>query len=167
MRLFLGIQAVIPAYDDLVNELSPFFEGKWVEPENLHLTLLFLGEVADEKPIIAALKGLTIPKVPIVFQALDLFRGQILVINAYPQDPIRHIHDELKSRLSFLTIEDDKLFHPHVTIARIKQVKSRKIFAMTKLTRETVYAQVDNWKVCLIQSDLSGDAPVYRVIKSF
>ena len=167
MRLFLGTTIPIPATEALQAKLSSYFIGKWVEPENQHLTWLFLGDQPDPDAIIKALEGMDIERFPIILQGLHLFGGKVLVVSGYPHDPLHKIHDELKRRLTFLKYEDDKMFHAHVTLARIKEIRSRKIYAEAKLTREEVYVETSDWKVALFQSELTSAGPVYKILKEF
>ena len=53
MRLFIGTDiptAILEAVSAMRNELKPLTDSvRWVRPESLHLTLKFLGEVAEER----------------------------------------------------------------------------------------------------------------------
>jgi len=74
MRLFLGSFATVPSYHQIRYTMQPYFEGKWVEPRNLHLTWLFLGERASADPIIEALEPLKqIQREPLTLQGFGTF----------------------------------------------------------------------------------------------
>lgn len=52
MRLFIGFFTEERLYDNIrkiKSETKHFIEGKWIRPENCHITFQFLGEVAEEK----------------------------------------------------------------------------------------------------------------------
>ena len=53
MRLFVAIEidtAIRERVNEFVNRLRPSIPGaRWVRPEGLHITLKFLGNVADDR----------------------------------------------------------------------------------------------------------------------
>jgi len=105
-------------------------EYKWSEPDQLHLTLNFLGEVPDEK----------IPQVcEIMRQTLaehNSFSFQLDAIGAFPKSRrpriiwagvgdgasnLSRIYYDLRENLDELRLERDrKAFRPHITLGRIR-----------------------------------------------
>ena len=58
MRVFVAVLPPPKVLDPLVRAVEPLrsdYAASWVPPERLHLTLAFLGEVADPAPFAAAL----------------------------------------------------------------------------------------------------------------
>ena len=56
MRLFIASPAKLDNYASIKEDFKDIIEGKWVKEEHLHLTWVFLGDVADEKPVIDTLQ---------------------------------------------------------------------------------------------------------------
>src|SRR5688500_13113779 len=93
MRLFTAIELPDPAREHLQRVRaklmkSPVFEDavSWVKPENLHVTLKFLGEVPDAqvKPLIDSLSRVTVEPMELVAGQMLFFpkRGPARVIGA-------------------------------------------------------------------------------------
>ncbi len=104
---------------------------KWVAPESLHLTLLFLGEVED-RDLAAVCK--TVDKVARKQQAFPL---HVSGAGAFPTlrrpkviwggvsegaDPVRKLHGLIEAKLLELGvyIKEEKGYAPHITLGRVK-----------------------------------------------
>ncbi|MBI4420745.1 MAG: RNA 2',3'-cyclic phosphodiesterase [Gemmatimonadetes bacterium] len=106
------------------------FPVKWVEPEGVHLTLKFLGEVAPERrdAIVSALRG-----------AAEGTRRFVLAVSGFgafpsPERPrviwvgcerlpalelLQHRVEQALERLGFPL--EGRAFRPHLTLGRVKQ----------------------------------------------
>ncbi|MFH0956463.1 MAG: RNA 2',3'-cyclic phosphodiesterase, partial [Candidatus Aenigmatarchaeota archaeon] len=100
---------------------------KWVEEENIHLTLKFLGEVPDRD--VPAIRG-ALAKVN--FQTLvcrisgfgafpDEERPRVIWAGLEPGKVIAGLHEEVESALAGLGFPKDRDFAPHVTIGRVRE----------------------------------------------
>jgi len=133
MRLFTAIELPRDVRERLVeaqSELKLKLSGKisWTAPQNLHVTLKFLGEVSDADVVRVrdALRSIAIPRFSISISQLGTFppRGPARVLMADVAEPT-----ELLVKL-FDAIEDvcepvgfareQRAFHPHVTLARLR-----------------------------------------------
>jgi len=102
---------------------------KVVDPEIVHLTLKFLGDM-DEKLVpgireamIASVEG--VPPFQVRFQSVGAFparsRPRVVWVGVKNVDPLISIAERLDERLSSLGFEREKrLFSPHLTVARAK-----------------------------------------------
>ena len=134
MRLFISIdfpQEVINYISLLAKQLveQNLFEGKLIKPEQLHLTLQFIGDVPEEKvpSLKQALQSISMPSFKACLGSLGVFPAQ---------DHIRIIWLDLKSKelnalaqkvhnvLQPLVDLEDRPFLSHITIARVKKVKN-------------------------------------------
>lgn len=105
------------------------FIGKYVELENTHLTLKFLGEV-DEKKLDEVKKKLA----EIKFNEMQLhlgkvgsfvFRGSPRVLWLGVHGPgLYELHRQVNEKLSGM-FKIDEEFESHITLARIKYVKDK------------------------------------------
>jgi RNA 2',3'-cyclic 3'-phosphodiesterase len=150
MRLFLAIELSDAARRHLVQlqqKLKPIAPASYTKPENLHLTLKFLGEVPDDrvKGICDALSA--IPQVGSFDLAADHLvcfpeHKRIRIIAAGmplpPQlcDLVNHIEDACAT-LGFA--REDRPFSAHVTLARARQPLP------TPLRPELANAAADAW----------------------
>jgi 2'-5' RNA ligase len=124
MRLFLASYATVDFYDDIKKDFSSFFDAKWVEPRNLHLTWFFLGERPSAAPIVDRLQPLKmLPRLPLSIQGFDTFgRPHPKVFFLKTSTVVTTV---LHNKIAELLGEDpDEPFRPHITMARIKHFRS-------------------------------------------
>lgn len=99
-----------------------------VPPENLHLTLVFLGELPEPvlSDIDAAFLALRSPAVDVGFGGLDIFGGSKprLVYAAVAESlPLRHLVAKLEAaaRGAGKATPSPRRYTPHVTLARLPE----------------------------------------------
>lgn len=126
-RLFVALALPAPVRDALVALMQPLDGVTWAPPEQLHLTLRFLGDVPEEKienvtaqlatirvePFILPVEGLGAfpPKAPPRVVWVGVGRG-------HPRlHQLRQRVDDALLAAGLLEL-DVRTFHPHVTLAR-------------------------------------------------
>jgi RNA 2',3'-cyclic 3'-phosphodiesterase len=125
-RLFTGLE--IPS--DLAMDLSMLRGGisgaRWIEAENYHLTLRFIGDIDDStaREIHATLEKIRRPPFIVTIEELCSFGGakpRALVARARPAPPLVELqaHQERLIRRIGIAPEPRK-FTPHVTLARLR-----------------------------------------------
>jgi len=148
-------------------------DAKWVEFENLHLTLKFLGEVREAqlpkiKEIVSNLSFLVKPfnlSISEIGAFPSIKRPRVLWIGVESQEvPIKIIEylEEQFSKLGFP--EERKAPHPHITLARLRTPKN-----VFKFKEEIEKIKIDNkiWpvdSVFLLKSILTPQGPIYEDI---
>ena len=146
---------------------------KWVKPENIHITLKFLGDVKQEQ--INSVKG----ALAIFTQNMRPFEVELSRLGAFPNiDRPRTLWVSLndsKQRLSRIAVSlekaldkigfqgDQKSFSPHITIGRIRS--SKNIDALSQSASN--YQISENCtqtisKIILFQSTLCSEGPIYK-----
>jgi 2'-5' RNA ligase len=127
MRLFVGI----PLPEDVRARLGELKGGllgaRWVEPENLHLSLRFIGEVpgGDEADIDEALATIEAPGFPLALSELGFFDRRRRVHAVWAgigmSEPMVRLRAKVEQALVRLGHEPEhRKFKPHVTLARMK-----------------------------------------------
>ena len=149
--------------------------ANWVKPENMHLTLLFIGEMAENRlaEIDEVLQRLLRGFPPFKFSAagLELFPAnnpRLLWLKLDKlNDDIFMLHRRIKRELSSLELEfDHKALRLHITLARLKS-------ALTpELERELMQYDIKNTSldynsICLFRSVLSPSGPSYSIIERY
>src|SRR5262249_50311861 len=106
------------------------FEGAqiaWVPPANYHLTLKFLGSIKEEliDAVAGALKK--IEKAPFEMRAYGLgafpnaAHANILWAGLDGGDPLKKLQANVENAMAEIGfIKEERAFHPHVTVARVK-----------------------------------------------
>ena len=170
MRYFLAIplpEEVKEKLHRLNANFSDFKGLRFVNPDNMHLTLLFLGNSkVNEK--INELKKIK----------FETFKLKTKKISVFPEKGrIRLVWVDLKQskELENLQKKISKLFNikkeyrPHITLARIKNLekdeKTRIIKKVNEIKHEELTITVKNFK--LYSSELTVLGPVHRVIEYF
>ena len=174
MRIFIAIK--VP--DSIKEEISKLQKNldiqniRWVASQNIHLTLKFLGEIPEKQieAIIEAIKSSTQKSKPfnISFKEVggfpNLKRPRILWVGIKEgKDKLIELIQNLSKEFSSIGFEaESHKSVPHLTIGRIKKVKSLELrvkdFESPLFLAERIY---------LIKSELTSQGPIYTNIKEF
>lgn len=151
-------------------------EVKWVEPENLHITLLFLGEVVDkEVPAVCQ----AVAEVAARHGRFDMsIRGAGCFGN--PRRPrtiwvgvgdgtqeLTALHDDLEPPLLALGCyrREDRQYTPHLTLGRVKGERGGDALAAA-LAKQAGWrgGQVHVKELLVLSSELRPEGPEYTVL---
>ena len=134
IRLFVAI----PLPDSVRTQLSMLQSGlqgvRWIKPENIHLTLRFIGEVPNDVAgdIDAALSAVAAPGFTLELDGVGNFaRGKhphALWAGIARSDPLMRLQAKIESALARAGLEPEaRKFSPHVTIARLRDVRKGRV----------------------------------------
>lgn len=149
---------------------------KWVEPENMHITLLFLGEVNDRDIVDIC------DSVAEVCQEHAPFAMTIESVGAFPtsrrprtlwmgvgegKQELTALHDALEPPLLDLGCyrREGRSYTPHLTLGRVKSDRPSDELA-TALAKHTDWhgGQTLVREVLVMSSELTSDGPTYTVL---
>jgi 2'-5' RNA ligase len=132
-RLFTGLE--IPS--DVACALSIMRGGlpgaRWIEPENYHVTLRFIGDVDDTlaREIASLLDQVRRRGFEARFEGLSPFGGRrprAVVAALVPSPPLVELQAELERLMQRVGLEPEgRKFTPHVTLARLRDSSSRQV----------------------------------------
>lgn len=132
-RLFTGIE--IP--DDLRMRLSLLRGGlpgaRWVEPENYHLTLRFVGDIdiRTANEIADALARIDRAGFPLAIENLGSFGGKrphAVIAHVAPSRALTELQAEQERIMQRLGLPPDgRKFTPHITLARLRGASGRDV----------------------------------------
>jgi len=180
MRLFVAIdldESLKPEITKLQNCLKGYSGIKLVEPENLHLTLKFLGEVQEFKlnDIKKILSLIEFEKFVINLKGLGFFpsekRPRVVWIGVTRgEEKVRKLAELINNELARLGFKKEKDFKSHITIARIKRFSGEiklKVLDLLKTFGDKDFGEmmVENFK--LKRSILKTTGPVYYDLALF
>jgi 2'-5' RNA ligase len=181
MRLFLAIELPDDVRSHLLAARRRLEAGlpkiAYTRPDNLHLTLKFLGET-DPKKLPAIEQSLAMIRwaaIDLHAVAIDCFpgKGPIRIVTAAMQGapgPMRSLVEAIEQRCRFLGYaREQRSYRPHVTLGRARPVLSAKFRQLAD------DATVDLWpgpafqarEFVLMASQLGPEGSVYRVLRRF
>jgi 2'-5' RNA ligase len=127
MRLFIAIDLPADLRERLAALSNGFPGARWVAPENLHLTLRFIGEAdgAQAQDIDAALTGLRVESFPVTLAGLGRFGNgtklRALWVGVEVNPALEHLQAKVEQALRRAGLPPEgRKFKPHVTLARFK-----------------------------------------------
>lgn len=175
IRSFIALELSEDVRRQLTNLLElltqTYAAVKWVEPENLHLTLKFIGEVAEEEveAIVGALKTVAQMTEPFSFTVKgvggfpDLRRPRVLWVGVEKTPPLMRLQQLVERAMEQLGYAPEgRTYHPHVTIGRVKSLSGiEKIRAILNQYIDFDFGSVPVNHMILFRSDLSRDGPTY------
>ncbi|MBM3243748.1 MAG: RNA 2',3'-cyclic phosphodiesterase [Candidatus Omnitrophica bacterium] len=182
MRIFIAIalpKEIRVVLTRLQEELKKYYLGiKWVNPDYLHLTLMFLGEVRQDKisNIIQKIQEVAFceKKVEVSLSQLGAFpniRHPKVIwvgINSGEKE-IAAIACKLQACLEKLKTSEEKDFACHITLGRVKSFRDEPAFVDSlsslneNLCKEKLNFTAD--KIIIYKSTLTYKGPVYEALK--
>jgi len=180
LRTFIALDLGKPIRDRLVALQDNFAKDtsgvKWVGPDNLHVTLLFLGEVED-RDVPAVCRA-----VADVTQTLPLFSISVEGVGCFPNPRRPHVlwvgvragaqdvvalHDAIEPPLLVLGCyrREERKYSPHVTLGRLRSQQAPLGFAQA-LTKYQAWKAGDAvvGEVHVMSSELTPQGPNYSVL---
>ncbi|RLE38290.1 RNA 2',3'-cyclic phosphodiesterase [Candidatus Woesearchaeota archaeon] len=164
MRLFVAIEA--KEVSDYLKSIQDKLRFKGVKQvEKFHLTLKFLGEVEENKveQIKKALSKISFKPFELTLDTIGVFpnpsRINVIWVDVKEKQHITNLYNQIDACLK--DYEDDRKFHPHITISRVKFLINKKEFKdkIDSITIQPEKIIVNEFK--LIKSDLTPEGPIY------
>ena len=122
MRIFIAVQldkalkeAILDTMDDMK---AAGIRGRFVSPDNLHLTLAFIGETSRLQEIREAVRSISFEPFEISVSGIGAFRD-LLWVGLTESRKLTALAYEVRDALDTRGIDHDgKRFLPHITIVR-------------------------------------------------
>lgn len=176
MRTFLAIE--IPKH--IRKKINTFIQEekeknlpiKWVKFDNLHITLKFLGEIDEKK------KQEMTPAIQEVAKQYTSFNMSLEGVGCFPSprnprvlwigakegsEHLCTIAQVLEEKLVQFGFKEEKRFHPHLTIGRIK--KFCKVDTLLEKDIKTEFFSINS--ITLFKSTLKPEGPIYEELTRF
>ncbi|RAP45964.1 MAG: 2'-5' RNA ligase [Methanosphaera sp. rholeuAM6] len=182
MRTFLAIE-LEQHIKDKINETQEIIRDcdsskiKYVESENMHLTLKFFGEIDDA----------TLEKIAYIvansLENYDKYSLKVVNVGAFPNiyrprviwtgikdknNVTVKLIKELDNKFNKIGFKKEKDYVPHITIGRVKNIDDKEKLSQTlkKLSRQ-YHGKMEVKKICIKSSTLTPDGPIYENIREF
>lgn len=175
MRLFVAVdvdESIRESVKPVLDELSALSGVKAVEPENLHITLLFLGEVEESRvgEIEESLSKIEFEPFNLAFQSMGAFPNpkspKVVWIEVKEDGKLKILANEVYKSLKRLGFQRDKEFSAHLTVARVKRRNPKVVDLIRQYSSDNFGEMVlKNFK--LKQSILTPKGPIYKDLRVF
>jgi 2'-5' RNA ligase len=180
MRLFVALAIPAQVRENLallIRDLkSVDSHPKWINPDNLHVTLKFVGEVAPERVIeisdaLAVVR--TQQQVIAEFGGIGFFpdarRPSVVWVGIQPSDILSTLAAEVNRVLAIVAVpREEKAFVPHLTIARFKETRlSAGLRDEIEKRKSRAFGMLATNEFHLIESELKSSGAEYTTLRSF
>jgi 2'-5' RNA ligase len=149
---------------------------KWDSQDKFHITLKFLGNIEETRieslsqPLANCM--MSSPVFEISFQSLGAFPNthnpHVVWIGTAHNQAIFDLQSRIEEEcLKFGFPKEDRAFHPHITLGRIKGMRNlvRLTEAIKTITFEPMQSRCT--EVLLMKSELRPGGSIYTILKSF
>lgn len=134
MRVFVGIPLPERIRQRLAGLCSGLLQACWVPPENMHVTLRFVGEVDDGRAedVDAALAAIDARAFPLILGGIGCFERGRYVHAVWAGvdggDILERLYEKIESAIVRAGFEPEhRKFKPHITLARLKKTPARRV----------------------------------------
>jgi RNA 2',3'-cyclic 3'-phosphodiesterase len=178
MRCFLCIEIKDP---EIISKIVQFQEElkhinakiKFVETENLHFTLKFLGEINETmvKDIYSVMKKIPFSPFPMTLQSVGSFppaQPRVVWVGITEgQNELAAITSFLDQNLKSLGFKPEKReFTPHLTIGRVKFIGDKKSFmSILEKRKDFQFGKMTATAILLKKSILTQKSPIYTTLE--
>lgn len=171
-------QQIAGAVEDVRNR-APEKSVRWVRPENIHLTLRFIGTVSPQD--VAAMKA----AIQRSAQGVEPFAMQLSKAGCFPGEgtprvlwmglvgdikPLRRLQLQVTEGTDAWCRAEDREFYPHLTLGRVTTRRPGDLLQIANLARAIAVPRGAPWQidaVHLMQSVLAPGGSEYLALASF
>ncbi|MBA4791661.1 MAG: RNA 2',3'-cyclic phosphodiesterase [Pseudomonadota bacterium] len=131
-RLFTAIQVPADVGLDLSMLRGGLSGARWIDPENYHITLRFVGDVDEvlAREVMYALGQVRRRGFELSLDGLDQFGGhkpRSLFASVRANAALKELQAEHERIMQRLGLSPDRAYKPHVTLARLRDASSRQV----------------------------------------
>ena len=149
---------------------------KLVEPENIHITIQFLGNITlnTAEKVFAEMQKVQFRPFPVQLTGLGVFPGlnspRVLWVGiAQGAEQLQNVVSQLEPNLLGLGFSADRnSFSPHITIARFRSARGKQKLADLVLRNSKYdFGSLDARCLRLKRSELTPRGPIYSTMKEY
>ena len=180
IRSFLAIELpepILRKIGEVQGDLkSAHAEVRWTNPEKMHLTLKFFGNI-EESRIDSIFKSIKEP----IRKTLP-FSLKVRGVGAFPhlknprviwiglvdeREVLTSLQKQIEAQLEKIGFQpEDRPFHPHLTLGRMKSSRGKEdLVGGMERYREEEFGDFQAERVVLFKSDLKPSGPIYTPLK--
>lgn len=174
IRLFVALELPEAVRERLAGLGGGVPGARWTEPENLHLTVRFIGEVENGllPDIDAALGSVSAPAFDLVLDGVGQFgsgsRSRVLWAGVERNDALVHLNQKVESALVRAGLpREERRYSPHVTLARLRDAPQERVgrFIQDRGLFRAGPVRVEHFT--LFESRPGSGGPVYDPLREY
>lgn len=157
--------------------ISTNADVKWVIPENLHLTLKFLGNTPEEKIADISKRLATIANsysnFPLYFSGAGAFPNikspRVIWFGTKDAKEIIKLQEDIEDGMvGFGFKKEERRFTPHLTLGRVRSFKNKDLLINELATlKDMDFGKIEVAGVALMKSELKPGGAVYQRLAEF
>jgi 2'-5' RNA ligase len=181
MRAFLAIEIKPYIKENIIETQDIIKESnssniKFVEEENIHLTLKFFGEINEEtlNEISNIVEGVTAKydkynlKIVNVGAFPNIYNPRVIWTGVKDKKVTSQLIEELDAEFSKIGFKKEKNIVPHITIGRVKSIDNKsKLTSTLKELKKRYHGKMEVNSICIKSSKLTPNGPIYNTVKKF
>jgi len=180
IRSFLAIELpkpILRKIEEVQGDLrSTRADVRWVNPEKIHLTLKFFGNIEESRiePIFKSIEEPIRNTLP--------FSLEVRGVGAFPhlrnprviwmglvdgREALVSFQKQIETQLEKIGFQpEDRPFHPHLTLGRMKSSRGKEeLVGRIERHKEEEFGDFQVERVILFKSDLKPSGPIYTLLK--
>jgi len=180
IRTFLAIELPRPLLlkiEEVLGDLrSSQADVRWVNPENLHLTIKFFGNIDESKiePIVQSVDRLVqeTPAILLRVKGMGAFpnlRNPRVIWLGFSEgkESLNSFQKKLEREFKKIGFSpEERPFHPHLTLGRMRSSRGKEdLLRRMERYREEEFGEIQAEKVILFKSDLRPSGPIYTPLR--
>lgn len=174
MRLFIAIPLPKEVKQQLLHLQQPIEGIRWQHPEQMHLTLKFLGEVDQQETgeLLSALVNIDHPRFMISIEGMGGFpknkQPTVIWVGIEGNELLTGLHQKIEEACWEIGIAPERrAYIPHITLGRVKNGSRQVINAFVNLHQKFSVEAVPVNEFVLYQSELHPDGARHSRMQTF
>ena len=176
MRYFIAIDLSEDIKDYLYNLQKEIGNSlakiRWIEKNNLHLTLKFLGDIDEIKisNVKKILSNVKFEPFEVKIEKIGVFPSEnyvrVIWVGLNTTNKVIELQKDIDSALLNLFPKEQR-FESHLTIGRVKLIKDKVKFIekLKKIKIKDLYFNINKFRI--YKSTLTRNGPIYEVIEEY
>jgi 2'-5' RNA ligase len=174
MRLFIAVPLPVEVKEALFKLREPIEGVRWRNPEQMHLTLKFLGDTPRQEinQLQKELNAITADPFSVDLEGAGQFPltgpPRVLWVGVASNNQLIQLHKEVEQLCSNIGFPpEDRDFYPHITLGRVTDGTETEVESLIERYSDFQIKDIPVDRVVLYESQLQPDGAVHNPLKIF